>query len=42
LPAVLVYDGEGELVARFSDVTHEGGFSYEHDIHPLVKKLLMK
>ncbi len=40
LPAVLVFDGDGELVARFSDVSHEGGFSYEHDINPLVKKLL--
>lgn len=35
LPAVLVFDKEGELSRRF-----DGGFSYEKDVFPLVAELV--
>lgn len=42
LPAVLVIDGAGKVVERFTDVNHSGGFTYEDDIVPAVEKLLAR
>ncbi|EMI56526.1 TlpA family protein disulfide reductase [Rhodopirellula sallentina] len=40
LPAVLVFDANGKLAARFSEGTADGGFNYENDVVPLVQNLL--
>jgi thiol-disulfide isomerase/thioredoxin len=39
IPAVLVFDAEGELVQKFVDAGDTIGFTYDEDIIPLVKKL---
>ncbi len=39
IPAVLVYDADGEVVKVFVDAGDSVGFSYEKDVIPLVKKL---
>lgn len=40
IPAVVVYDAEGNLVRTFTDTGKDVGFSYEKDIAPLVKSLV--
>lgn len=40
IPAVLVFDADGQLAKQFSDVGETAGFTYEADIVPLVEKLL--
>lgn len=40
IPAVLVFDAQGELVRTFSDSGATAGFTYEADIVPLVEQLL--
>ncbi|MEM9587032.1 MAG: TlpA disulfide reductase family protein [Planctomycetota bacterium] len=39
IPAVLVFDREGNLVKQFADAGDTIGFTYEKDVIPLVKKL---
>lgn len=39
IPAVLIYDAEGEIVKVFVDAGDSLGFSYDKDIIPLVTKL---
>lgn len=39
IPAVLVFNAEGELVQKFVDAGDTIGFTYDEDIIPLVKKL---
>ncbi len=39
IPAVLVYDAEGNLVKKFADAGDTIGFTYEKDVIPLVEKL---
>ena len=39
IPAVLIFDAEGNLVKRFIDADETAGFSYEKDIIPFVTKL---
>ena len=39
IPAVLVYDADGNLVKVFEDAGQTAGFTYEKDVIPLVEKL---
>jgi hypothetical protein len=39
IPAVLVYDANGNLVKQFVDAGETIGFSYDTDVIPFVKKL---
>lgn len=39
IPAVLVYDADGEIVKVFEDAGDTVGFTYEKDVIPTVKKL---
>ncbi|TWU42836.1 thiol-disulfide oxidoreductase [Novipirellula artificiosorum] len=39
IPAVFVYDAEGNLVKRFVDAGETAGFSYDEDVIPFVKSL---
>jgi thiol-disulfide isomerase/thioredoxin len=42
IPAVLIYDANGNLVRAFTDTGDDIGFSYEKDIAPLVRTLVAK
>jgi thiol-disulfide isomerase/thioredoxin len=39
IPAVLIYDAQGELVKVFADSGETAGFTYDKDIIPLVQQL---
>jgi len=39
IPAVLVYDDQGELVKTFVDAGPEAGFTYHDDVTPFVQRL---
>ena len=39
IPAVLVYDAQGEIAKVFVDAGETAGFSYERDVIPLVTKM---
>ncbi|MFG0261646.1 MAG: hypothetical protein ACF788_04575 [Novipirellula sp. JB048] len=40
IPAVLIYDAEGELVKKFVDAGDTVGFSYDDDVIPFVKQMI--
>lgn len=40
IPAVLVFDAEGQLVQVFVDAGESAGFTYDKDVIPLVRKLV--
>lgn len=40
IPAVLIYDAEGNLVRTFSDVGADAGFTYTENVLPFVQELL--
>lgn len=40
IPAVLVFDGEGNLTKVFVDAGESAGFTYEKDVVPFVEKLI--
>jgi hypothetical protein len=40
IPAVLIFDGEGNLAKVFVDAGESAGFTYEKDVVPFVKKLI--
>ena len=40
LPAVLVYDNDGEIAKVFVDAGETAGFTYQRDIIPLVSRLI--
>lgn len=42
IPAVFVYDAQGNLKERFDNEAGDGEFTYEKDIFPLVEELLKK
>jgi hypothetical protein len=39
IPAVLIYNAQGELAKAFVDAGETAGFTYEDDVIPLVTKL---
>jgi thiol-disulfide isomerase/thioredoxin len=40
IPAVLIYDAEGNLIRRFIDAGEDAGFTYADNVRPFVQQLL--
>jgi thiol-disulfide isomerase/thioredoxin len=40
IPAVLVYDANGEIVRSFVDAGETAGFTYEKDVIPLIERMI--
>ena len=39
IPAVLIYDANGDLIKKFADAGDTAGFTYDKDIIPLIEKI---